>query len=808
MSTIQEQAYQLMTEYNKKIVDAKTALWERYLDEGATEAAPSIVSSVPSSDTIIFKGFKNTVDSIDVEYKQKLSLLGIQPIDYNKYKLITDYSDAIKTINRTYIEKFRTKLLDNSIRWHKVALDNPSWTVEQLNQQKKVYSDKNVILRERLSNTNYTEDVIAPRTTSVINQTQKFTDVSTSHWAFDSIMTLYDLGAIKGITDNAYNPEGYTTRAQAATIFVRTLNFQTIKPETTSFTDTDKNAWYHQFIETAYKYGAMDGYPDGTFKPNAEMTREEFVHALCKAKNVIVTESDSEIDSYLQEKFNDSSSVISSFAKKSIYYAVKNGWIKGYDDNTFKPGNSIKRSEVAAIASKSLINKKEIALDKTKAEVRGEVAKLLNSKMRDYNQSYSLNKSDAQRQALLDDYNASLALWNSKLQGLGILSIQDSDLDKRNIAEYKKLLSPIIDDKKSNTNSNVQPQTRATAEYYKSFSGTDAVAALVFPNEVPVVLGEVSTLSYSIYRDKKPIITLGRISPKGFVKSSRTIAGTIVFSTLNKHWVNVVRDSFPNLFSEYGKLKADELPPFDIVISLGNEYGASAFYVLYAVTILEEAQILSVEDAMMQNVCKFMARDIDLVDKPPDGEISGTVVKRSKYAETLPRFKVSYDTTLLSNGAQNSNPLPKYSYVYSDDDVERSMGLLAGSASTSFTDTMSMKSGPDLNTYGPYLLNVDLYTSYDNTAFPYDANVIIYVTYLDNSVKEYEQSYTTGVSSQVPDSVIFEIDAGVGNIVNIKAYVEAPVNNPANIPITKNSDKFTIKVDKKPLELYTWNIYL
>jgi len=149
------------------------------------------------------------------------------------------------------------------------------------------------------------------------------------------------------------------------------------------------------------------------------------------------------------------------------------------------------------------------------------------------------------------------------------------------------------------------------SKYYKTFSGCDAQAIAVFPDK-HIVLGNVTTLSYSMSRTKAHVKTCGRINPRGSVRGSRTLAGTIIFTVNDNHWVNMIKNELPDLFSNINKLKADELPLFDIIISYGNEYGAKSYYVIYGIEITDEGQVVSIENAITENVCQFLARDIDV----------------------------------------------------------------------------------------------------------------------------------------------------------------------------------------------------
>ena len=157
-------------------------------------------------------------------------------------------------------------------------------------------------------------------------------------------------------------------------------------------------------------------------------------------------------------------------------------------------------------------------------------------------------------------------------------------------------------------------------KYYKSFSGVDALAFLIFPGASPVCIGSMTTISYSIFREKVPVKLMGRVSVSAFTKGLRYVAGTMIFTMINKHWVNELIEQIPWM-QTYGSMKADELPPFDIMVVCANEYGASTAMTIYAVEVSEEGQTLSIEDMFTENQFSFIAKDIDTLNSDGTGNI-------------------------------------------------------------------------------------------------------------------------------------------------------------------------------------------
>ena len=136
----------------------------------------------------------------------------------------------------------------------------------------------------------------------------------------------------------------------------------------------------------------------------------------------------------------------------------------------------------------------------------------------------------------------------------------------------------------------------------------------------PLVLGDVQTLTYSIYREKYPVRTLGMGYPKGFTRGARTISGTIIFTMFNKQ---VLYDVFSRIKADTSQDVStpliDELPRFDITITFANEYGAVSNIVIYGVELFSEGITMSIDDYFTENVVQYLATDIRPMLPDEDG---------------------------------------------------------------------------------------------------------------------------------------------------------------------------------------------
>lgn len=152
-----------------------------------------------------------------------------------------------------------------------------------------------------------------------------------------------------------------------------------------------------------------------------------------------------------------------------------------------------------------------------------------------------------------------------------------------------------------------------------SYSGCDIVCTVDFPTNtgksVSTTFGTLQTISYSIHQEKTPVRVLGNMNAKDWVFGPRTIAGSLVFAVLNKHWlVDIYDQLYDNAEMKGWHFIADEIPPFNITISFANEYGFDSRMAIYGVRLLNEGQTMSINDLYIENTYQFVASDINYMD--------------------------------------------------------------------------------------------------------------------------------------------------------------------------------------------------
>jgi hypothetical protein len=157
---------------------------------------------------------------------------------------------------------------------------------------------------------------------------------------------------------------------------------------------------------------------------------------------------------------------------------------------------------------------------------------------------------------------------------------------------------------------------------YNSYAGTDIVAQIILPNETPLILGELQTISVSTHRENRPVRAVGHVSPIGFGKGPRTIAGSLIFTQFNQYaFYRIGR--YQELLQQSGNQiypLADMLPPFDVVLSFSNEFGSFSKMNIYGVTVVDEGSTMSIDDLITEQTYTYMARGIQpLTNYIPDG---------------------------------------------------------------------------------------------------------------------------------------------------------------------------------------------
>lgn len=175
---------------------------------------------------------------------------------------------------------------------------------------------------------------------------QTFPDVPKTFWGYEYIEAAAAKGMVNGMTDGTFAPNREMTRAEFVVMLWRMAG-KPAAAKTAPFTDVSANAWYRDAVNWAAEKKIVNGTSDTTFGPNGKVTRQEAVTILFRYSGG-TSGMETMLTGVYDAQFTDSGD-IASWAKDAVYWAVYNGVIKGTTDTTVSPGGTASRAQVAAI---------------------------------------------------------------------------------------------------------------------------------------------------------------------------------------------------------------------------------------------------------------------------------------------------------------------------------------------------------------------------------------------------------------------------------------------------------------------------
>lgn len=168
------------------------------------------------------------------------------------------------------------------------------------------------------------------------------------HWAQATIQKWLEAGKVSGYPDGSYKPDSNVTRAEFVKMLNGVIDFN--KKAAITYKDVPASEWFYDYIGVAQAVGYISGYSLDKFGPNDYITREQAASILSRVQYLDNNESS-------LQKFIDNSS-ISSWAKGSVGAASNAGFIAGYTDKSFKPLNNLTRAEALTMIDNVLVNGK------------------------------------------------------------------------------------------------------------------------------------------------------------------------------------------------------------------------------------------------------------------------------------------------------------------------------------------------------------------------------------------------------------------------------------------------------------------
>ncbi len=159
----------------------------------------------------------------------------------------------------------------------------------------------------------------------------------------NAVGNLAKKGVISGVGDNKFAPNAEVTRAEISAMLVRALDLQSGEA---AFKDVSKDKWYYSSVAAAKEAGLLDGFEDGTFRPDNGVTNEQVVAIMAKyfQKNGTTVPN-------LSLNFDDT---VNSWAQDFVRIGMDKGIVINYDDNTFKGEAKVTRGDCAVMINRFL----------------------------------------------------------------------------------------------------------------------------------------------------------------------------------------------------------------------------------------------------------------------------------------------------------------------------------------------------------------------------------------------------------------------------------------------------------------------
>ena len=244
-----------------------------------------------------------------------------------------------------------------------------------------------------------------PETGEVPVVANVFFDVPEGEWYFGYVSGACDLGVMQGKGGGLFDPEGSSTRAEFVAVLMRLSGEETVGTEDADlpFSDVGPNDWFAPYVVWAVGKGYVNGYPDGTFRPDAVISRCEtaaLIDRFIKGEGIGTVPDPDAPDSFRDVPAN-------AWYANELDAARSSGLMKGDPDGSFRPEDSVIRAEIAAIAVRLadvIKESKELASPLPVVRIDTETGRDVESKEEYITTAFSLEAPDG-RSISVDEVN-------------------------------------------------------------------------------------------------------------------------------------------------------------------------------------------------------------------------------------------------------------------------------------------------------------------------------------------------------------------------------------------------------------------
>lgn len=167
-----------------------------------------------------------------------------------------------------------------------------------------------------------------------------YSDLSHNHWAAESVKALRSKNVINGFPDGTFRPDDAVTREQLVKMLVEA--FKLTGKSDASFSDVATDRWSAAYIDAALACGIVQGVEEGSFAPEKAVSRQDaavMLARLCDIKAIELSGSAAPTDS----------AIIASYAQESVFRLAGAGVICGFEDGSFRPNEVLTRAQSAKL---------------------------------------------------------------------------------------------------------------------------------------------------------------------------------------------------------------------------------------------------------------------------------------------------------------------------------------------------------------------------------------------------------------------------------------------------------------------------
>ena len=176
-----------------------------------------------------------------------------------------------------------------------------------------------------------------------------FHDVTEGDWFYDAVRYAYENGLMDGVGDGQFAPNATTNRAMVVTILYRLAGEPAVSGDV-AFTDVEPGLWYTNAVTWAAQKGIVNGISETEFSPSGDLTREQLATVLYRYAQDQGYDVSAQAD---LSGFPDAGD-IQSYATEALSWAVAEGLLQGFEDDSLQPGGTATRAQIAAILMRFL----------------------------------------------------------------------------------------------------------------------------------------------------------------------------------------------------------------------------------------------------------------------------------------------------------------------------------------------------------------------------------------------------------------------------------------------------------------------